>query len=67
MSWKACSAMSEREEFVALGLNKEGSMSVLCRRFGISRKTGYKWIARFKQGGGSGRPVAASLQQPAPL
>jgi transposase InsO family protein len=50
MPWKECSSMSLREEFVALSLNKEGSMSVLCRRFGISRKTGYKWLARFKQG-----------------
>ena len=48
MPWKECSAMSLREEFVALAMNKEGSMSVLCRRFGISRKTGYKWLGRFK-------------------
>jgi transposase InsO family protein len=50
MPWKECTAMSEREEFIALSLNKEGSMSLLCRRFGISRKTGYKWLARFKEG-----------------
>jgi transposase InsO family protein len=50
MPWKECSSMSSRQEFVVLSLNKECSMSVLCRRFGISRKTGYKWLARFKQG-----------------
>jgi transposase InsO family protein len=43
--------MSEREEFVSLALHPEVSMSVLCRRFGISRKSGYKWLARFKAGG----------------
>ena len=26
------------------------NIAVLCRRFGISRKTGYKWIQRFSQG-----------------
>ena len=50
MPWKACSAMSLREEFVALASNQQGSMSLLCKRFGISRKTGYKWLGRFKQG-----------------
>src|SRR5712672_1120056 len=49
MPWKECSSMSSREEFIALSLNGAGPMSVLCRRFGISRKTGYKWLARFKQ------------------
>jgi len=50
MPWKECSSMSLREEFVALSLSEDCSMSVLCRRFGISRQTGYKWIRRFKQG-----------------
>ena len=26
-------------------------MKELCRRFGISRKTGYKWLERFRAGG----------------
>jgi transposase InsO family protein len=29
-------------------------MSLLCRRFSIARKTGYKWLARFRQKGESG-------------
>ena len=29
---------------------EEASLSALCRRFGISRKTGYKWIERFLSG-----------------
>jgi transposase InsO family protein len=29
---------------------KEGSMSELCRRFGVSRKTGYKWLDRYLGG-----------------
>jgi putative transposase len=38
------------------------SLAALCRRFGISRKTGYKWIERYEQGGPEGlldrRPLA---------
>jgi transposase len=26
-------------------------MGELCARYGISRKTGYKWLARFDEGG----------------
>ena len=65
MPWKECSSMSLREEFVALSLSEDCSMSVLCRRFGISRQTGYKWIRRFKQGATAAladRSRAASFQ-----
>jgi transposase InsO family protein len=38
--------MSSRREFLSL-VNQSGSnVSRLCRRFGISRKTGYKWLQR---------------------
>jgi transposase InsO family protein len=49
MPWKECSSMSAREEFIALCLNGHSAMSLLCLRFGISRKTGYKWLGRFKK------------------
>jgi len=51
MPWKEVSAMSLREEFVVLASAESSNISVLCRRFGISRKTGYKWLAREKAGG----------------
>lgn len=51
MPWKDCSAMSLREEFVMLAEAHEANTSMLCRRFGISRKCGYKWIERFESGG----------------
>lgn len=31
----------------------KGAMAELCRQFGISRKTGYKWRKRYQQQGGS--------------
>ena len=30
------------------------SMSELCERYGVSRPTGYKWLARHHFGGGAG-------------
>jgi transposase InsO family protein len=39
--------MSQRSEFVAFARLPRANIAELCRRFGISRKTGYKWLARF--------------------
>jgi transposase InsO family protein len=50
MPWKEVTTMSQKKEFITLALNTDANMSQLCRRFGISRKTGYKWIVRYKQG-----------------
>jgi transposase InsO family protein len=43
--------MEERERFVRD--HREGfyAMVELCARYGVSRKTGYKWLARFEDGG----------------
>jgi len=44
--------MRERHRFVEARLAGEyESFAELCRAFGISRKTGYKWWARFEEGG----------------
>jgi putative transposase len=48
--WKACSTMDERLKFVARALDGE-KMAGLCREFGISRKTGYKILGRYKESG----------------
>ena len=42
--------MSERKRFVDLHLQDEHSIAELCRRFGISGKTGYTWLPRFFEG-----------------
>ena len=47
MPWKETSPMEERMKFVVYYLWHEWPMAALCREFGISRKTGYKWIARY--------------------
>ena len=50
MPWKECSVMDVRLRFVARLLEGE-AMSDVCWEFGISRKTGYKIFARYKQQG----------------
>ncbi len=43
--------MDERVKFIAAYLRGELSVSRLCDTFGVSRKTAYKWIARYAEGG----------------
>lgn len=51
MPWKEVKAMSQKLEFVQAALHPDANMQQLCQAFGISRKTGYKWLARYRQGG----------------
>ena len=53
MPWRECCKMDERLRFVARLLEGE-KMAVLCREFDISRKTGYKIFARYKDCGVEG-------------
>ena len=46
MPWKEVSLMQSRRDFVSLAMAEGAKMRPLCRRFGISPKTGYKWLAR---------------------
>lgn len=54
MPWKEVSLMSLRREFVQLAQGPKISLAELCRRFNISRKTGYKWLTRYKEEGVKG-------------
>ena len=46
MPWNVKDTMSLRQEFVQLATQRRLPFSELCRRFNISRQTGYKWLAR---------------------
>jgi transposase InsO family protein len=46
--------MSLRLEFVTLARHENANIAELCRRFGISRETGYKWLRRFEEAGAGG-------------
>jgi transposase len=72
MPWKESSVVDERLRFVARLLEGE-QMSLLCREFGISRKTGCKIFDRYKERGSaalsdrSRRPVRYANQLPQQL
>jgi transposase InsO family protein len=51
MVWKDCDPLSQRLEFVVLATAEGANITQLCRRFGVSRKTGYKWCQRYRAGG----------------
>jgi len=50
MPWQETSRMLERHQFIESWL-RTGDVSGLSRSFGISRKTAYKWLGRFLEGG----------------
>ncbi len=54
MSWKQISLLVRRLQFVRLVLKGQQSLSQLCRRYGMSRKAGYKWLGRFEREGPQG-------------
>lgn len=54
MPWKETCVSDERLRFVLACLEEGDSMAALCRQFGISRRVGYKWVARYKECGPAG-------------
>jgi transposase InsO family protein len=46
--------MSPKKEFVVLASQPGANVGELCRRFGVSRPTGYKWLRRFESQGEAG-------------
>lgn len=71
MPWKETDVMDERIRFVVRASRGLEKMAALCREFGISRKTGYKWLERFEEAGslrglreGSRRPLRSPNKTP---
>jgi transposase InsO family protein len=54
MPWKEKTAMSQRQEFVELAMKEDANIRALCREFGITPRTGYKWIRRYQEQGNAG-------------
>ena len=54
MPWMETSPMQQRERFIHDHQGALYTMVELCARYGISRKTGYKWLARFEEAGRQG-------------
>jgi transposase InsO family protein len=66
MGWKETCAMDERMRFVMAAKEGDESFAAVCRRFGVSRKTGYKWQDRYASEGvgGLGERSRAPLHHP---
>ncbi len=54
MPWKVETAMSQRREFCALAALEGANFAQMCRQFGISRVSGYKWLKRYREEGAEG-------------
>lgn len=54
MPWKEVSIMDQRKEFVMLASKEGANVRELCRRYGISPTTAYKWLGRFSGEGEAG-------------
>lgn len=54
MPWMETSPVEQRERFIADHRSGLYTVTDLCVRYGISRKSGYKWIDRFEEGGRAG-------------
>jgi transposase-like protein len=54
MPWEEWNRMSRRLEFVVRALLPGANIRGLCREYGISPKTGYKWIGRYLEYGEAG-------------
>lgn len=70
MPWKNVSPMEEKQRFVSLAQSGHFTVSELCKEFGISRKSGHKWLVRYANGGMAGladrsrAPVRATSRTP---
>ena len=70
MPWRETNPMDQKLQFIADYLRQTLDMSELCAAYGISRKTGYKWIERYLEHGPPGledqtrRPDSSPRQTP---
>lgn len=54
MAFQGVSIMDLKREFVLQATKSDRDMTLLCRNYKIDRKTGYKWLNRFKNEGVTG-------------
>ena len=73
MPWQEVKPMDQKVLFIADWLRQVRSFSELCAQYNISRKTGYKWIERYRQSGAEGlydasrKPHFSPQQIPYPI
>jgi transposase InsO family protein len=52
MPWLETDVRDQRVQFIVAATTPDARMTDVCRVFGISRRTGYKWLARYEAAGG---------------
>lgn len=73
MPWSHSSPMDQKTQFIADYLRGSLAVTELCQLYGVSRKTAYKWIARYTTDGAKGledrsrRPHVCPHQTPPEL
>ncbi len=66
MPWRERSPMDERVQFISDYRRQLLSLTELCARYGVSRKTGYKWIGRYTTEGAAGLTERSSRPRHSP-
>src|SRR2546425_1558772 len=66
MPWREASPMDQRTQFIADHLRDVLSITELCALYGVSRKTGYKWIDRYVRHGPAGLEEASRRPRRSP-
>src|SRR5216683_5930173 len=66
MPWQGVCPMDLRMRLVTAMLAEEDSMTALCEEYGVSRKTGYKWLARYRAAGPAGLAERSRAPQVVP-
>ncbi len=66
MPWKEVSFVNELVRFITEVNESPESFAAVCRSFGISRKTGYKWCDRYEREGPAGLQVRRPVAQTCP-
>ena len=55
MPWRDASPMDQRTQFIGEHLRGGRTITELCDDYGVSCKTGYKWIERYLRQGAAGQ------------
>jgi putative transposase len=66
MPWLETASMDQRTQFIADHQDDRFTMTELCARYGISRKTGYKWLTRYAEEGRRGLAIRVPQHTTAP-
>jgi putative transposase len=67
MAWRNIQVEYQRENFIVACLEGKATITDLCLEFGISRKTGYKWLYRFQNEGADGLKDRCRARHTQPL